>query len=203
MVNRKNPLFLPFAPRQWVMNVRFDPKRLSAEEKASLSRTMTGMPPDSPLVPIPASTGTISQRLPQPLPHLRRRRRRKAATNLADPRTRRPPPQDVYPKPPSEAPKATTKPPPPMRPKSDPPKTRPIHLWQPSIWDMAKPFYDWRDPKAPPPDHLPLPQSWTLEHIISPPNLDFSFFSSDWRAVSESQPLEPAPGANQHPRCLS
>ena len=183
------------------MNVRFDPKKLSAEEKAALARTMNSMPPASPLVPPPCFDKKKPSSVPSstpPSPKAKKTPDPAHGSSSAPPR-----PQEAYPKPPSEPPQSSTKPPPPMRPKSDPPKTRPIHLWQPSIWDMAKPFYDWRDPKAPPPDHLPLPQSWTLEHIISPPNLDFSFFSSDWRAVSESQPLEPAPGANQHPRCLS
>ena len=105
----------------------------------------------SPLVPppcFPTPSSPLSRRSPpakRPLPQL-----------LLFPT---PPPSDSFHKPPTAEPKSTTKPPPPMRPRS-----RPIHLWQPSVWDASKPFYDWCDPKNPP-DHPPLPHDWAFEHI--------------------------------------
>ena len=152
------------------MNVRFDPNALSPEEKVSLARTMVGLPPASPLVLPPCFDKKKTSSAPSSTPSTPKKKRSpdpSSSSSTAPPR-----PQEPHPKPPSEAPKSTTKPPPPMRPKKDQPKSRPIHLWQPSVWDMAKPFYDWCDPQCPP-DHLPLPQNWTLEHIITPPNLFF------------------------------
>ena len=148
------------------MNVRFDPKALSPEEKASLARTMVDFPPASPLVPPPCFDKKKPASAPSSTPPTPK------AAKIPDPTlgssSAPPRPQEAYPKPPSEAPPAN-KPPPPMRPKKDHPKfSRPTYLWEPSVWDMAKPFYDWSDPNSPP-DHLPLPQAWIFEHIANPP----------------------------------
>ena len=122
---------------------------------------MTGIPPASSLVPPPSfdkKTPSSDRSSTPPSPKATKNSDPTYGSSSAPPR-----PQEAYPKPPSDAP-PKTKPPPPMRPKKNRPKSRPIHLWEPSVWDMAKSFYDWSDPNSPP-DHLPLPQSWILEHM--------------------------------------
>ena len=46
------------------------------------------------------------------------------------------------------------------------PKQRPMHSWQPTVWGVAKPFYDWAYRKESP--MIPLPRDWALENISQP-----------------------------------
>ena len=53
------------------------------------------------------------------------------------------------------------------------PKQRPMHLRHPTVWGVAKPFYDWTYRKESP--TIPLPRDWASEHIGQPSSPFFLF----------------------------